>query len=48
MGKTIGRKMIATVGILGLVLFMACMSNLSAWSIIEGQNAQVEANFESY
>ena len=48
MGKTIGRKMIATVGILGLVLFMACLSNLSAWSIIEGQNAQVEANFESY
>ena len=48
MGKTIGRKMIVTVGILGLVLFMACLSNLSAWSIIEGQNAQVEVNFESY
>ena len=48
MGKTIGRKMIVTVGILGLVLFMACLSNLSAWSIIEGQKAQVEANFESY
>ena len=48
MGKTIGRKMIATVGILGLVLFMACLSNASAWNIITGQNAKVASNFEEY
>lgn len=48
MGKTIGRKMIVTVGILGLVLFMACLSNASAWKIIEGQNAKVESSFQDY
>lgn len=48
MGKTIERKMIVTVGILGLVLFMACLSNASAWNIITGQNAKVESNFAEY
>ena len=48
MGKTIGRKMIVTVGILGLVLLMACLSNASAWKIIEGQNAKVVSSFEDY
>ena len=48
MGKTIERKMIVTVGILGLVLFMACLSNASAWNIITGQNAKVASNFAEY
>lgn len=48
MGKTIGRKMFVTVGILGLVLFLACLSNASAWNIITGQNAKVASNFEEY
>lgn len=48
MGKTIGRKIGATVGLLGLVLFLACLSNASAWSIIGGQNEKVAENFEIY
>lgn len=48
MGKTIGRKIGITVGILGLVLILACLSNASAWKIIGGQNAQVAAHFEEY
>ena len=48
MGKSLGRKIIATVGILSIVLFLCCLLNASAWSIIEKQNAQVAANFEEY
>ena len=48
MGKSIGRKMIVTVGFLGLVLFLACLSNASAWNIITGQNAKVASSFAEY
>lgn len=48
MGKTIGRKMIATVGILGLVFFLSCLLNASAWNIIGGQNEKVATCFEEY
>lgn len=48
MGKSIGRKMIVTVGLLGLVLFLACLSNASAWNIITGQNAKVASSFAEY
>lgn len=48
MGKTIGRKMVVTVGILGLILLISCLSNASAWKIIEGQNAKVESSFQDY
>ena len=48
MGKTIGRKIGVTVGILGLVLILACLSNASAWKIIGGQNEKVATHFEEY
>lgn len=48
MRKSLGRKIIATVGILGVVLFLCCLLNASAWSIIEKQNEQVAAHFEDY
>ena len=48
MRKSIRRKMIVTVGFLGLVLFLACLLNASAWNIITGQNAKVASSFEEY
>lgn len=48
MGKTIGRKILMTVGFLGLVLFLCCLSNASAWNIITNQNAKVASSFATY
>lgn len=48
MRKSIGRKIIVTVGFLGLVLFLACLLNASAWNIITNQNAKVASSFAEY
>lgn len=48
MGKTIGRKVLTMVGILGLLLLGIVLANLSALSIINGFNKEIESNINQY
>ena len=48
MGKTIGRKVLTMVGILGFLLLGIVLANLSALSIISGFNKEIESNITQY
>ncbi|WP_455714000.1 methyl-accepting chemotaxis protein [Anaerosporobacter sp.] len=48
MRKSIGRKVMILVGILGSLLLGICVSNLSALSIIEGFNNEINEDIERY
>ena len=48
MGKTIGRKVLTMVGILGFLLLGIVLANLSALSIINGFNKEIESNITQY
>ena len=48
MGKSIGRKVGVTVGILGLLMILSCLLNASALHIITQQDKTLEADFQAY
>lgn len=48
MGKTIGRKVLTMVGILGVLLLGIVLANVSALSIIKGLDGELESTIEQY
>jgi methyl-accepting chemotaxis protein len=48
MVKSIGKKVMIMIGVLGILLVGICVSNLSALSYIEGYNDEINENIKQY